>query len=94
MAVVAWIALGIGVGFRVDGFFPALVGALIITIVESGPDRDPVRTWHDVITGDGGGGAERVEMKLSLVSAREPRRHKLTRSRAHTSLLALTSAFA
>ena len=32
MAVVAWIALGIGVGFRVDGFFPALVGALIITI--------------------------------------------------------------
>src|SRR3989441_2625380 len=60
VAVVAWIALGIGVGFRVDGFFPALVGALIITIVESGPDRDPVRTWHDVITGDGGGGAERV----------------------------------
>jgi putative membrane protein len=33
LLLTSWIAQGMGVGFRVDGFFPALVGALIITIV-------------------------------------------------------------
>jgi putative membrane protein len=33
LLLTSWIAQGIGVGFRVDGFLPALVGALIITIV-------------------------------------------------------------
>jgi putative membrane protein len=33
LLLTSWIAQSIGVGFRVDGFLPALVGALIITIV-------------------------------------------------------------
>jgi putative membrane protein len=33
LLLTSWIAQGMGVGFRVDGFLPALVGALIITIV-------------------------------------------------------------
>ena len=33
LLLTSWIAQGIGVGFRVAGFLPALVGALIITIV-------------------------------------------------------------
>jgi putative membrane protein len=33
LILTSWIAQGMGVGFRVDGFLPALVGALIITIV-------------------------------------------------------------
>jgi len=33
LLLTSWVAQGMGVGFRVDGFLPALVGALIITIV-------------------------------------------------------------
>ena len=33
LLLTSWIAQGMGVGFRVDGFLPALVAALIITIV-------------------------------------------------------------
>ena len=33
LLLTSWIAQGMGVGFRVDGFLPALVGALIITLV-------------------------------------------------------------
>jgi putative membrane protein len=33
LLLTSWIAQGMGVGLRVDGFLPALVGALIITIV-------------------------------------------------------------
>jgi putative membrane protein len=33
LLLTSWIAQGMGVGFRIDGFLPALVGALIITIV-------------------------------------------------------------
>ena len=32
LLLTSWIAQGMGVGFRVDGFLPALVGALIITL--------------------------------------------------------------
>jgi signal transduction histidine kinase len=40
------------------------------------------------------GGTEGVEMKCLSCQHESPRRHKLTRSGAHTSLLAHTSAFA
>jgi hypothetical protein len=40
------------------------------------------------------GGTEGVEMKCLSSQHESPRRHKLTRSGAHTSLLAHTSAFA
>ncbi len=33
LLLTSWIAQGMGLGFRVDGFLPALVGALIISIV-------------------------------------------------------------
>ena len=33
LLLTSWIAEGMGVGFRVAGFFPALVGALIISVV-------------------------------------------------------------
>ena len=33
LLLTSWIAQGMGVGFRVDGFLAALVAALIITIV-------------------------------------------------------------
>jgi putative membrane protein len=33
LLLTSWIAQGMGVGFRVDGFLPAVVAALIITIV-------------------------------------------------------------
>lgn len=33
LLLTSWIAQGMGVGFRIDGFLPALVGSLIITIV-------------------------------------------------------------
>jgi putative membrane protein len=29
----AWIAQGLGIGFHVDGFWPALLGSLVITII-------------------------------------------------------------
>ena len=52
LLLTSWIAQGMGVGFRVDGFLPALVGALIITIASFVLSRvlsDPVRTGYDVI---------------------------------------------
>ncbi len=33
LLLTSWIAQGMGLGFRVDGFLPALVGALIISVV-------------------------------------------------------------
>ena len=33
LLLTSWIAQGMGLGFRVDGFVPALVGALIISVV-------------------------------------------------------------
>lgn len=33
LLLTSWIAQGMGLGFRVDGFIPALVGALIISVV-------------------------------------------------------------
>jgi putative membrane protein len=33
LLLTSWIAQGMGLGFRVDGFVPALLGALIISIV-------------------------------------------------------------
>lgn len=33
LLLTSWIAQGMGLGFRVDGFLPALIGSLIITIV-------------------------------------------------------------
>jgi len=33
LLITSWIAQGMGLGFRVDGFFPALLGSLIISVV-------------------------------------------------------------
>jgi putative membrane protein len=33
LLLTSWIAQGMGLGFRVDGFLPALLGALIISVV-------------------------------------------------------------
>jgi putative membrane protein len=33
LLLTSWIAHGMGVGFRVDGFLPALLGALVISVV-------------------------------------------------------------
>ena len=33
LLITSWIAQGMGLGFRVDGFFPALLGSLIISLV-------------------------------------------------------------
>ncbi len=33
LILTSWIAQGIGLGFRVDGFVPALLGSLIISVV-------------------------------------------------------------
>ncbi len=33
LLLTSWIAQGLGLGFRVDGFLPALLGALIISVV-------------------------------------------------------------
>jgi putative membrane protein len=33
LLLTSWIAQGMGLGFRIDGFLPALVGALIISVV-------------------------------------------------------------
>jgi putative membrane protein len=52
LLLTSWIAQGMSVGFRVDGFRPALVGALIITLVSFVLSRaltNPVRTRHDVM---------------------------------------------
>jgi putative membrane protein len=33
LLLTSWIAQGMGLGFRVDGFLPALLGALVVSIV-------------------------------------------------------------
>jgi putative membrane protein len=33
LLLTSWIAQGMGLGFRVDGFLPALLGALIVSVV-------------------------------------------------------------
>jgi putative membrane protein len=33
LLLTSWIAQGMGLGFRIDGFLPALLGALIISVV-------------------------------------------------------------
>jgi putative membrane protein len=33
LILTSWIAQGMGLGFRVDGFVPALLGSLIISVV-------------------------------------------------------------
>ena len=43
----SWIAQGMGVGFRVDGFLPALVAALIITIVSFVLSRVLTKTLYE-----------------------------------------------
>jgi putative membrane protein len=47
LLLTSWIAVGLGVGFRVDGFLPALVGALIITIVSFVLSRVLTKTLHE-----------------------------------------------
>jgi putative membrane protein len=44
LLLTSWIAQGMGVGFRIDGFLPAFVGALIITIVSFVLSRVALKT--------------------------------------------------
>jgi putative membrane protein len=53
LLLTSWIAQSIGVGFRVDGFLPALVGALIITLVSFVLSRVLTKTLQEQNTTHG-----------------------------------------
>jgi uncharacterized membrane protein YvlD (DUF360 family) len=80
LLLTSWIAQGMGVGFRVDGFLAALVAALIITIVSFVLSRvlqDPVRTGHDVMAGEGGGGEAKASVRNKSRSPRTSARERI-----------------
>ena len=47
LILTSWIAAGMGLGFRVNGFVPALLGALIISVVSFIMNRILVDRTHD-----------------------------------------------